>query len=112
MSDCFVKFIVGITGLFIGSAELADGTRKRKTLSVALGLLTALGSVVLLCLSAYDWLTGEETELDDEGEETELDDEDEETDDEDEDSAEEVPADNSKTEAPAEEAAPVQEEAE
>ena len=93
MSDCFVKFIVGITGLFIGSAELANGTRKRKTLSVALGLLTALGSVMLLCLSAYEWLTGEETELDEE---------------EDEDSAEEVPAADSKTE----EAAPVQEEAE
>ena len=93
MSDCFVKFIVGITGLFIGSAELANGTRKRKPLSVALGLLTALGSVMLLCLSAYEWLTGEETELDEE---------------EDEDSAEEVPAADSKTE----EAAPVQEEAE
>ena len=92
MSDCFVKFIVGITGLFIGSAELANGTRKRKTLSVALGLLTALGSVMLLCLSAYEWLTGEETELEEE----------------DEDSAEEVPAADSKTE----EAAPVQEEAE
>lgn len=92
MSDCCVKLIAGITGLFIGSAELANGTRKRKTLSVALGLLTALGSVVLLCLSAYEWLTGEETELEEE----------------DEDSAEEVPAADSKTE----EAAPVQEEAE
>ena len=93
MSDCFVEFIVGITGLFIGSAELANGTRKRKTLSVALGLLTALGSVMLLCLSAYEWLTGEETELDDEEE--------------DEDSAEEVPADTN-----TEETAPVEEEAE
>ena len=59
---------------------------------MALGLLTALGSVMLLCLSAYEWLTGEETELEEE----------------DEDSAEEVPAADSKTE----EAAPVQEEAE
>ncbi|MBR4546380.1 MAG: hypothetical protein IKO14_10505 [Oscillibacter sp.] len=96
MSDCFVKFIVGITGLFIGSAELANGTRKRKTLSVALGLLTALGSVVLLCLSAYEWLTGEETELDEDEEEEEGD------------SAEEVPAADTNTE----EAAPVEEEAE
>ncbi len=92
MSTCLGKLIAGIAGLLFGSAKLADGAHKRKTLSVALGLMSALGGIALLCASAYDWLTGEETELDDEDEE--------------------APADNSKTEAPAEEAAPVQEEAE
>ena len=71
MSNCFAKLIIGITGLLIGSAQLADGTRKRKTLSVALGLLTALGSIALLCVCAYNWLTGEDTELDGEEDEEE-----------------------------------------
>ena len=69
MSDCLGKLIVGVTGLLLGSAELADGTRKRKTLSVALGLLTALASIALLCVCAYNWLTGEENEIDDADEE-------------------------------------------
>lgn len=83
MSDCFAKLIIGIVGLLLGSAELADGARKRKTLSVAFGLVTALGSIALLCVCAYNWLTGEDTELNDEEEEEE---------DEADDGAEEVPA--------------------
>ncbi|MBQ9521579.1 MAG: hypothetical protein IJR72_03305 [Oscillospiraceae bacterium] len=84
MSDCFAKLIIGITGLLIGSAELADGTRKRKTLSVAFGLVTALASIALLCVCAYNWLTGEDTELDDEEADADGDEAEE--------SAEEVPA--------------------
>lgn len=107
MSDCFAKLIIGIVGLLLGSAELADGARKRKTLSVAFGLVTALGSIALLCVCAYNWLTGEDTELNDEEEEEE---------DEADDGAEEVPAAAEAVKAAAdtkaEEAAPAQETAE